>query len=390
MIRAWIEYSTERRVFPLLQELSVEWISEIGSALVIELAGSSLQAIRLKTDGSDEAVAPEIDSMMQGLASVSPRIQRLTLSRDPNSLPLGGLMLAAIHQWTHLRDVHLDGIPATDELLNALSSLAYLRELRLRPYLEGSSITRYQFASLRHVELARCNLASATRFLSALDSLRLRSVELSPHSRSDQSRDRLIETVRVLSKNTYLEEVRITQSGRTLGTAYYPASEKTLDLVFPLLSLTHIRCLSLLLSQAWGAGDEAVVAIAHAWPELEMLGFSGLNRMFISFHTFAVLLNNCPNLRILGIPINILSPLPSIDSLRNPPNRTLCSLRFTAPHLLNEALELDPVAEFLHAACPSVQCNAVGGLHGRRKVSVNEMVRLQTLMDSFKTEHMVR
>lgn len=390
IIRAWTEFGAGHKIFPLLQELSVEWNIKIGSTLVLDLAGPLLQEIRLSFYDSREAAAPEADRMMRGLAAASPHIHYLSVAVDHHSLDLSAPLLAVIPQWTHLRAVQLRGIPATNELLNALSSLADLRTLRFRQCLGESSTTRHRFASLLDVELGQIDLYTATSFLSALDSPCLRSVELTHNSRTGQGRGRLVDMLRALSKNTHLEEVRMTRYGRAFVAVYTPASENTLALLSCLLSLAHIRRLTLALGQIWGEGDEAVTAIAQAWPELEVLAFTGPNHMSISFHTFALLLSSCPNLHTLGIPIDILSPIPPIGSLRNPPNCLLGSLQFTAPDTLPDVLAVEPVAEFLHAACPLVQCNVSGGFDDRWRVNLDEVARLQTLLDFFRTTRVVR
>ena len=183
---------------------------------MLELAGASLYTIRLKLHDSHKSLAPEVDNMMRGLASASPNIHCLTLSRDHQALPLGKPLLAVTLQWTHLRDVRLYSISATNELINAFSSLTYLRTLRLRSCLRNTFTNRYHSASLPDVELAHCDLNTRTTFLSSLDSPRLRSVEISPPVRSRWSRDRFIEVVCALSKNPNLEEICITKSGRGL------------------------------------------------------------------------------------------------------------------------------------------------------------------------------
>ena len=115
-----------------------------------------------------------------------------------------------------------------------------------------------------------------------------------------------------------------------------------------------------------------------------MLAFSRLNDMSISFHTFALLLSKFPNLRTLSISINALSPLPPIESLSHSPKCSLGPLRFTALHEreVPDALEIRPLAEFLHAACPLVQCNANRGSYGRRVPELPQVFHLQKLLDS--------
>lgn len=380
ILRAWTEHFGDHKVFPMLQDLSVEWATEVGAALVLGLAGTSLESICLEFETSYEKVAPEVDDMLRHLFDVSPNIYHLTLTQHRRAGPLGGPLFAIILKWRHMQSVCLNGIPATDELLNALSSLVNLHTLRLQSCLQNPPATRHRFASLLNLELGRCNLGTAKKFISELDSPRLHSVAISSTSPDSG----LVGMTRALSKHVQLKEIHITQFGRAPQIGCRHGSVKLLEPLSPLLSLPRMRRLSLSLCPIWGEGSEAITAIAQAWPDLETLVFGGAQHITISFHALTLLLGNCPNLRTLGVPVNISSTLPPMGSLNSPPNRLLASLCFAAAGK-PEGLLVEPLAEFLHAACPLVQCRVLRHAYRRQVSDLPEVARLQTLLDSFKS-----
>ena len=319
VIEAWIQNEINRKVFPLLCELRVDWTAEIRQTMVLSLASPSLRMLHLRCDNLAEAIAFGFNDIFRdNLLHISTNLQSLTLKVDLALMPCDETGLVAfIRGWKQLQEVDLY-TTTTYTLLNSLSSANQLHTLKLCSPGAVSPTTFHPFPALRDLTLTRCDLATATQFISNIWSSSLRHVVIYAPCRPPRTHEAFIDLARALSQRAELETIRILQAGRSIPNAYNPTADLQL-FVSPLLSLSRLRCLALVLPAIWSAGEDIIASISQAWPALEELDIRFLrNKLAISPHIFALFLNRCSQVRIFNVVLDLSSNLTLADALGNP------------------------------------------------------------------------
>ena len=367
-------------LLPNLRTLGCRWFasnpSEIHQLFQV-FVGPNLCILHLtsslRPDRASDQWQPREDDLdyLRTLPRLCPTLSEISISINSfkSCAPHIGVMSDIIHGFQDLTSFLVPGIPLDFETILRLGNLRNLNTLDVYPpdsinqddYQSlVSTLTGAQayFPSLRMLYLQNCFLFSCTFVLGLVSSPVLHdfSLKVSAGFGIDCDPEDVAKLCAELGRHPSLTSIVIgidcMSDGRCLDRATFE----------PLLRLSNLRTMMLDFDHGVRIDNAFLADMARAWPKLCELGFcTDQPHWHPRVHNPAatllglVLFALCPNLRVLGIPLNA-------DMSRIPPKRLERSLFGSAPrspvyHLdvgLSVVRDPVPVAGFLSNLFPSL------------------------------------
>lgn len=363
-------YRARKPLFPSLLWLSFEIFSRTNHPLVF--LSNHLRSLKLPS--KDTCIPGNVESFLEAVVTVSPRLQELDLGNAKGAPVLESSTLSSlVCRMNSLRHLSCGWRALEPQAILHLASLPSLRVLHIRnpaDYILQCllSVPAKSFPLLQHLSLRAPPFTACATLLTHLRPHELVSVTLTCETLPNA---REVEQYFWALRNSCSTSVFRCV---TLADHYIPSWNFSIldtpdadDRLFtstvfaPLLGFENLTTLEICLSFPFKLSNDDILDMAIAWPKLQCLQLGSVRgwkqESHVTFDGLVPLAIHCPDLERLGLTING-TELPNTSELAYVPHNKLTHL-----HLGSSIItDADVVAAFLLKLFPNLKPEGIGGV----------------------------